>query len=42
MAANLADFLQSFEVDDDVAELAVVDDLWYFVKKGSSWVVGSG
>lgn len=40
MAVNLADFLQSFEVDDDVAELALVDGLWYFVKKGSSWVVG--
>jgi len=35
-------FLDEFELDEDVAELAVVDDLWYFVKKGGNWIAGSG
>jgi len=35
-------FLESFHVDKDVAELATVDDLWYFIKKGNNWIVGSG
>lgn len=34
--------LASFFTDEDVAELAVVDDLWYFIKKGNNWIVGSG
>lgn len=36
------DFLQEFAMSADVAELAVVDDLWYFIKKGGNWIVGSG
>jgi YydF family exported signaling peptide len=35
-------FLDEFELDGDVAELAVVDDLWYFIKKKGNWIVGSG
>lgn len=35
-------FLESFHVDESVAELATVDDLWYFIKKGDAWIVGSG
>lgn len=35
-------FLDEFELEQDVAELAVVDDLWYFVKKKGNWIVGSG
>lgn len=41
MSNENGSLLQSFEIDTEVAELAVVDDLWYFIKKGS-WIVGSG
>jgi YydF family exported signaling peptide len=35
--------LESFVIDDKVAELKVVDDLWYFIAGGSGrWIVGSG
>lgn len=35
--------LQSFTLDDKVAELEVVDDLWYFVVgSGGAVIVGSG
>ncbi|WP_075362043.1 epipeptide YydF family RiPP [Boudabousia marimammalium] len=30
------------EIEETVAELAVVDDLWYFIKKGGNWILGSG
>lgn len=29
-------------MDEDVAELAIVDDLWYFIKKKGNWIAGSG
>lgn len=34
--------LDEFALDEDVAELAVVDDLWYFVVKNGNWIAGSG
>ena len=34
--------LAEFEMDEDVAELAIVDDLWYFIKKKGNWIAGSG
>jgi hypothetical protein len=34
--------LESFILDEDVAELSMVDDLWYFVEKNGNWIVGSG
>ncbi|PYY31569.1 MULTISPECIES: YydF family exported signaling peptide [unclassified Curtobacterium] len=38
-----ANMLQSFTLDDRVAELDVVDDLWYFVVgSGGAVIVGSG
>ena len=38
-----ASMLQSFTLDDKVAELDVVDDLWYFVVgSGGAVIVGSG
>ncbi|MCP1501546.1 YydF family exported signaling peptide [Curtobacterium herbarum] len=38
-----ANMLQSFTLDDKVAELDVVDDLWYFVVgSGGAVIVGSG
>ncbi|WP_017585387.1 hypothetical protein [Nocardiopsis ganjiahuensis] len=39
---SMKSFLESFQIEEDVAELAVVDDLWYFIKKGDAWIVGSG
>lgn len=33
--------LQSFVLDENVAELETVDDLWYFVTNGQgAWIVG--
>ena len=35
--------MKAFEVDENLIELANVDDLWYFVKgKTGAWVAGSG
>lgn len=34
--------LESFIVENDVVELSMVDDLWYFVQKNGNWIVGSG
>lgn len=34
--------LESFILDEDVAELSMVDDLWYFIEKSGNWIVGSG
>lgn len=34
--------LAEFIADQDVTELAVVDDLWYFIKKNGNWIAGSG
>lgn len=34
--------LAEFVAEQDVTELAVVDDLWYFIKKGGNWIAGSG
>lgn len=34
--------LEDFVSNTRITELAVVDDLWYFVKKGGNWIVGSG
>ncbi|SER81054.1 exported signaling peptide, YydF/SAG_2028 family [Propionibacterium cyclohexanicum] len=36
------DLMDEFTLDDEVTELASVDDLWYFVTKNGSWVVGTG
>jgi hypothetical protein len=38
---NTKSMLESFVVDDTVAELEVVDDLWYFiVGQGGAFVLG--
>jgi YydF family exported signaling peptide len=34
------DFLNEFALDRDVAELATVDDLWYFIEQNGNWIVG--
>lgn len=34
--------LGAFLMSENVTELAVVDDLWYFIKKGGNWIAGSG
>lgn len=40
--ADTQSILDSFILDEDVAELSMVDDLWYFIEKGGDWVAGSG
>lgn len=41
MANSSTSMLQSFALDESVAELETVDDLWYFVTNGKgAWVVG--
>ena len=30
--------LEDFVMSENVTELAVVDDLWYFIKKGGNWI----
>jgi len=42
MELNSQSLLDEFAMDADVAELAVVDDLWYFITKNGNWIVGSG
>jgi YydF family exported signaling peptide len=33
--------LESFVIDEDVATLAVVDDMWYFiVSEHGGWIMG--
>ena len=34
--------LESFILDEDVAEQSMVDDHLYFVGKNGNWIVGSG
>lgn len=34
--------LTQFLSREEVTELAVVDDLWYFVQKNGNWIAGSG
>lgn len=34
--------LESFVIDEEVADLAVVDDMWYFiVSEHGGWIMGS-
>lgn len=41
VSAPSSSMLESFVLDEDVAQLEVVDDLWYFVTNGhGSWIVG--
>ena len=38
---NSSDILNSLQADESVIDLDNQDDMWYFIKGGDNWILGS-